>query len=92
MQIRNFVTIKTLQPTATKGTRVKIDYSGFDTDWTPDIIPFDYSTNNAAETAKKYMLQRYGVEADHVINYNNLQFIIFKNPYLETINHASTKN
>lgn len=78
MHTRNFVTIKTLQPTATKGTRVKIDYSGFGTDYTADIIPFDYSTNNALQTAQKYILQRYGIEADHVINYNNLQFIIFK--------------
>lgn len=78
MHIRSFITIKTLAPTATKGTRVKIDYSGFDTDWTADIIPFDYSTNSAADTAKKYMLQRYAVEADHVIKYNDLQFIIFK--------------
>lgn len=52
MHIRSFITIKTLAPTATKGTRVKIDYSGFDTDWTADIIPFDYSTNSAADTAK----------------------------------------
>lgn len=78
MHIRSFVTVKTLAPTATKGTRVKIDYSGFDTDWTPDTIPLDYTTNSSTDTAIKYMLQRYGVEADHVINYNNLQFIIFK--------------